>query len=38
LVHADDVNRVGENIDIIKKNKESLFDASKKAGIEVNPE
>jgi hypothetical protein len=38
LAYADDVNIVGENIDIIKKNTKTLLDASKKIGLEVNPE
>jgi hypothetical protein len=38
LSYADDVNIVGKNIDIIKKNTAALLDASKKAGLEVNPE
>jgi hypothetical protein len=35
---ADDVNIVGEDIDIIQKNKEALFDAGKVVGVDVNPE
>jgi hypothetical protein len=38
LAYADDVNIVGENIDIIKKNTDALLDASKMVGLEVNPE
>jgi hypothetical protein len=37
LAYADDVNIVGENIDTVKKT-ETLLDASKKTGIEVNQE
>jgi hypothetical protein len=36
LAYADDVNLLGNNIDVIKKNTESLIDASKKAGLQVN--
>jgi histidinol-phosphate/aromatic aminotransferase/cobyric acid decarboxylase-like protein len=38
LAYADDGNIVEENIDTIKKNTEALSDASKKFGLEVNPE
>jgi hypothetical protein len=38
LAYADNVNIVGENTDTIKKNTEALLDASKKVGLEVNPE
>jgi hypothetical protein len=37
LTYADDVNRVGENIDTIRKNTKALLDASKQVGMEVNP-
>jgi hypothetical protein len=38
LVHADDVNLLGDNIDTAKKNTQTLIDASKEVGLEVNPE
>jgi hypothetical protein len=38
LVYADDVNLIGENVKIIKKNRGSLLDASKEVGLEVNTE
>jgi hypothetical protein len=38
LVYADDVNLLGDNIDAIKKNRETLIDASKEVGLEVNTE
>jgi hypothetical protein len=38
LVCADDVNLLGDNIDTINKNTETLIDASKDVGLEVNVE
>jgi hypothetical protein len=38
LSYADDVNIVEENIDTKQKNTKSLLDASKKVGLELNPE
>jgi hypothetical protein len=38
LVYADDVNLLGDNIDTIKKNTQTLFDARKGVGLEVNRE
>jgi hypothetical protein len=38
LAYADDVNLLGDNIDTIKKNMETLIDASKEVGIEINLE
>jgi hypothetical protein len=38
LVYADDVNLLGDNIDAIKKNMETLIDASEEVGLEVNTE
>jgi hypothetical protein len=38
LVYADDVNLPGDNIDTIKKNVETLIDARKEVGLEVNRE
>jgi hypothetical protein len=38
LVYADDVNLLGDNIDTIKKNSETLIDASKEIGLEIKVE
>jgi hypothetical protein len=38
LAYADDVNLLGDNIDIINKNIQTLIDASKEVGLEVNIE
>jgi hypothetical protein len=38
LACADDVNLLGDNIDTIKENKETLIDASKEVGLEINVE
>jgi hypothetical protein len=35
---ADDVNLLGDNIDTIKKDTETLIDASKEVGLEINAE
>jgi hypothetical protein len=36
LAYADDVNLMGDNIGTIKKNTETLIDASKEVGLEIN--
>jgi hypothetical protein len=36
LAYADDVNLLNKNIDIIKRNTETLIDASKEVGLEIN--
>jgi ribosomal protein S2 len=38
LVYADDVNLLGDNIDTIKKSTQTLIDASKEVGLQVNTE
>jgi hypothetical protein len=38
LTYADDVNLLGDNIDTIEKNAETLIDASKEVGLEINVE
>jgi hypothetical protein len=38
MAYAGDVTLLGDNIDIINTNRESLIDASKKVGLEVNVE
>jgi hypothetical protein len=38
LAYADDVNLLGDNIGTIKKNIETLIDASKAVGLEINVE
>jgi hypothetical protein len=35
LAYADDVNLLGENIDTLKKNTETLIDASEEDGLEI---
>jgi hypothetical protein len=37
-VYADDVNLLGDNIDTLKENMETLIDTSKEVGLEVNTE
>jgi hypothetical protein len=38
LAYAEDVNLLGDNIDIIKKNTETLIDDSKEVGLEISVE
>jgi hypothetical protein len=38
LAYADDVNLLGDNIDTINKNIQTLIDASKEVGLQVNVE
>jgi hypothetical protein len=36
LAYIDDMNLLGNNIDTVKKNKETLIDASKEVGLEIS--
>jgi hypothetical protein len=36
LAYTDDVNLLGDNIDTIKKDTETLTDASMEVGLEIN--
>jgi hypothetical protein len=38
LVYADDINLLGDSVNTIKENKETLSEASRDAGLEVNAE
>jgi hypothetical protein len=38
LIHVDDFNILGENINTIKKNTEALSDGRKDPGLDVNAE
>jgi hypothetical protein len=38
LVYADNVNLLGDDIETIKKNTQTLIDAGKEVGLEVNTE
>jgi hypothetical protein len=38
LAYADNVNLLGDNLDTIKKNTETLVDASNEIGLEINVE
>jgi histidinol-phosphate/aromatic aminotransferase/cobyric acid decarboxylase-like protein len=37
-VYADDVNLLGDSVETIKENRQTLIDASKEVGLEVNTE
>jgi hypothetical protein len=36
LVYANDMNLLGDNIDTINKNTETLIDAGREVGLEIN--
>jgi hypothetical protein len=38
VAYADDVNLLGDNIDSMKKNTETLIGASREVGLEINIE
>jgi hypothetical protein len=38
LVYADDVNLLGDSVNIIKENSETLLEASRDIGLEINAE
>jgi hypothetical protein len=38
LAYTDDVNLLGDNLDTIQRNIETLIDASKEVGLEINVE
>jgi hypothetical protein len=38
LAYADDVNLLGDNIDTVNENTETVIDASKEVGLQINVE
>jgi hypothetical protein len=38
LVHADDINLLGDSVNTVKENTESLLEASRDVGLEINAE